>query len=109
MELHGEKRPSIPTAASRVQTKANDPRPNSTNSSNSSIVGVYSSLLDPVHVPSRHSRPTPNTGAIRRDVGVVGSRRESSENYSKHSSSQSNSILSSQSGQEATYGIHQDD
>ncbi|KAI3463234.1 hypothetical protein Pfo_019897 [Paulownia fortunei] len=99
-ELLREKLLPMPSAASRVQIKATDSQPHSTNSSNSSIVGVYSSFSDPVHVPSLHSRPASNVGAIRREVGVVGSRRQSSENYSKSSLSQSSSIPNTQSGRE---------
>lgn len=99
-ELLGEKRLPISTAASRVQTKSNGPQPHSTNSSSSSVVGVYSSSSDPVHVPSLHSRPAANVGAIRRDVGVVGPRRQSSENSSKPSSAQNTALPNTQSGRE---------
>lgn len=99
-EMVVEKRLPVPSATSRVQTKANGPQPHSTNSGSSSVVGVYSSSSDPVHVPSLHSRPAANVGAIRREVGVVGPRRQSSENSAKPSSSQSTSLLNTQSGRD---------
>ncbi|CAA0821163.1 Kinase-related protein of unknown function (DUF1296 [Striga hermonthica] len=85
---------------SRVQTKANGSQPYSTGSSSSSVVGVYSSNSDPVHVPSVHSRPAANIGAIRREVGVVGPRRQSSENSAKSSASQSTRLPNKQSGRD---------
>lgn len=99
-EMVGEKRLPSSSAPSRTQTKANGPQPNSTNSSNSSVVGLYSSSSDPVHVPSPNSRPAANVGAIRREVGVVGSRRQSSENSAKSSSTQSTSLSNTQSGRD---------
>lgn len=97
-ESLGEKNIPVAIAASRVQPKTNDPPPHSTNSSNSSIVGVYSSASDPVHVPSHKSGQAANVGAIRREVGVVGPRRQSSENSAK--SSQSIPFSNSQSSRE---------
>ncbi|KAL0415056.1 UNVERIFIED_CONTAM: hypothetical protein Slati_3337500 [Sesamum latifolium] len=99
-EMLGEKRVQIPSATSRVQTKANSAPPHSANSSTSSVLGVYSSSSDPVHVPSPHSRPAANVGAIRREVGVVGPRRQSSENSAKPSASQSTSLPNTQSGRD---------
>lgn len=63
-------------------------------------MGLYSSSSDPVHVPSPNSRPAANVGAIRREVGVVGSRRQSSENSAKSSSTQSTSLSNTQSGRD---------
>ncbi|VFQ65491.1 unnamed protein product [Cuscuta campestris] len=63
-------------------------KPRSTTSSNNSVLGVYSSSTDPVHVPSHGSRSATNVGAIKRDVGVVGARRQSTEANNKPSSSQ---------------------
>ncbi|KAK6125030.1 hypothetical protein DH2020_041208 [Rehmannia glutinosa] len=100
-EIIGEKPLPNPSATSRVQTKANGPQPYSTSSSSSSVVGVYSSNSDPVHVPSLHSRPAANIGAIRREVGVVGPRRQSSENSSKPSSSQNTPLPNTQSGRDS--------
>ncbi|KAL1531043.1 GBF-interacting protein 1-like isoform X3 [Salvia divinorum] len=99
-EMVGEKRLPVPSATSRVQTKANAPQLQSTNSSSSSVVGVYSSSSDPVHVPSLHSRPAANVGAIRREVGVVGSRRQSSENSPNPSSSQVTSLPNAHSARD---------
>ncbi|KAL1538131.1 GBF-interacting protein 1-like isoform X1 [Salvia divinorum] len=99
-EMAGEKRFPIPSATSRVQTKANASQPQSTNLSSSSALGVYSSSSDPVHVPSLHSRPAANVGAIRREIGVVGPRRQSSEISPKPSSSQGTSLPNAQSTQD---------
>lgn len=99
-EMVSEKRFPVPSSTSRLQTKANASQPQSTNSSSSSVVGVYSSSSDPVHVPSLHSRPAANVGAIRREVGVVGPRRQSSENSPKPSSSQGTSLPNAQSGRD---------
>ncbi|KAL3632056.1 hypothetical protein CASFOL_025040 [Castilleja foliolosa] len=100
-EILGEKPLPISSATSRVQARENGPQPNSTSSSSNSVVGVYSSNSDPVHVPSPHSRPAANIGAIRREVGVVGPRRQSSENSAKRSLTQSTTPLpnTAQSGQ----------
>lgn len=99
-EMVSEKRFPVPNSTSRLQTKANVSQPQSTNSFSSSVVGVYSSSSDPVHVPSLHSRPAANVGAIRREVGVVGPRRQSSENSPKPSSSQGTSLPNAQSGRD---------
>lgn len=74
-------------AAARVQPiKPNNIHQNSsTMASTSSEVGVYSSSTDPVHVPSPDSRSSGVVGAIRREVGVVGFRRQSSDNKVKQS------------------------
>ena len=95
----GEKRASTPNASSRLHAvKPNNSQPSpATLASSSSAVGVYSSSTDPVHVPSPDSRSSGPVGAIKREVGVVGVRRQSSENSVKQSSvpssSFSNSIL----------------
>ncbi|KAL2493299.1 Kinase-related protein of unknown function (DUF1296) [Abeliophyllum distichum] len=99
-DLLGEKRLPVSHAASRMQIRVNDSQPRSTTSSTSSVVGVYSSSLDPVHVPSLNSRSAANIGAIKREVGVVGPRRQSSDNSGKPPSSQSSSFPISQSGRE---------
>ncbi|KAL7087482.1 hypothetical protein ACP275_13G070300 [Erythranthe tilingii] len=83
---------------SRSHKKANGPQPHSTNSSTSSVVGVYSSSSDPVHVPA--ARPAASVGAIRREVGVVGPRRQSLDNSAKPSS-QNISLPNTQSGRES--------
>ncbi|GER28371.1 hypothetical protein STAS_04155 [Striga asiatica] len=99
-EILGEKHLPKTSATSRVETKANGSQPYSAGSSSSSVVGVYSSNSDPVHVPSPHSRPAANIGAIRREVGVVGPRRQSSDNSAKSSASQSNRLPNKQSGRD---------
>ncbi|XP_073141540.1 uncharacterized protein [Henckelia pumila] len=99
-ELVVVKRLPTPSSDLRVQTKANDSIPYSA-SSNNSIVGVYSSSSDPVHVPSLHSKPAINVGAIRREVGVVGPRRHSSEISVKSSTFQSTSNSNPQLGRES--------
>ncbi|XP_012068902.1 uncharacterized protein LOC105631409 isoform X2 [Jatropha curcas] len=92
-----EKRTVVPGATSRVQVmKPNSQQQSATLASSNSVVGVYSSSTDPVHVPSPESRPSAAVGAIKREVGVVGGRRQSSENvvkYSSASSGFSNSVL----------------
>ncbi|XP_071710481.1 uncharacterized protein [Rutidosis leptorrhynchoides] len=59
-------------------TKTHDSVTSPNNSS--SVVGVYSSSSDPVHIPSLASRPAANVGAIKREVGAVGVRRHTSDN-----------------------------
>ncbi|CAI0419447.1 unnamed protein product, partial [Linum tenue] len=49
---------------------------NSSQNQSTTVVGVYSSSTDPVHVPSPDARPTAAVGAIKREVGVVGGRRQ---------------------------------
>ncbi|XP_060172908.1 uncharacterized protein LOC132603738 isoform X2 [Lycium barbarum] len=90
--LSGEIRASVSNAASQIGgVKPNGSRPHSITSSSNSVIGVYSSFSDPVHVPSLDSRPAAKVGAIRREVGVVGARRQSAETFAKSSSSQSRS------------------
>lgn len=66
-----------PTKPNNIHQKS------SANASTSSAMGVYSSSTDPVHVPSPDSRSPGIVGAIRREVGVVGVRRLSSDNKAK--------------------------
>lgn len=76
-----EKHVSAPrSASSGVQVgKGNNTQSQSaTVASSSPAVGVYSSSTDPVHVPSPDSR---SSGAIKREVGVVGVRRQSSDSF----------------------------
>lgn len=94
-----EKRATVPNTVVRGQTgKQNDSRSHpAAQASSNSVVGLYSSSSDPVHVPSSDSRSSAAVGAIRREVGVVGVRRQSSDSSQKHSSiagsSFSNSLL----------------
>ncbi|GKV00826.1 hypothetical protein SLEP1_g13448 [Rubroshorea leprosula] len=67
-------------------------------SSSSSVVGVYSSSTDPVHVPSPESRSSGAVGAIKREVGVVGVRRQLSQNAVKDSTVSSSSLSNSLGG-----------
>ncbi|GLT49706.1 hypothetical protein SLA2020_232450 [Shorea laevis] len=69
-------------------------------SSSSSVVGVYSSSTDPVHVPSPESRSSGAVGAIKREVGVVGVRRQPFQNAVKDSSVPSSSHSNSHSGRD---------
>lgn len=82
-----DKQGMISNAAGRVQPiKPNNIHQNSASvASTSSAVGVYFSSTDPVHVPSPDSRSSGVVGAIRREVGVVGVRRQSSDNKVKQS------------------------
>lgn len=82
-----EKRAAIPNSNLRVPAaKSNNSQPSpATISSTSSTVGVYSSSTDPVHVPSADPRYSGTVGAIKREVGVVGVRRQSSDNSVKTS------------------------
>lgn len=90
-------------AAGRVQPiKPNNIHRNSASvASTSSAVGVYSSSTDPVHVPSPDSRSSGVVGAIRREVGVVGVRRQSSDNKVKQSFVPSSSYVVGKDGTSA--------
>ncbi|CAK9162213.1 unnamed protein product, partial [Ilex paraguariensis] len=93
----------VPNTVLRVQAaKPNDSQPHSMMSSNNSVVGVYPSSSDPVHVPSFDSRPAANVGTIKREARVVGVRRQPSENSVKFSSAQTSSLSNSPRGREAT-------
>ncbi|CAK9179905.1 unnamed protein product [Ilex paraguariensis] len=96
-----EKRPlSFPNTALLMQAvKPNDSRPHSTTSSSSSVVGLYSSSSDPVHVPSPDSRPATNVGI---EVGIVGVCRQPSENPVNLSSARTSSSLNSNLGRDGT-------
>ncbi|KAF8025743.1 hypothetical protein BT93_F2546 [Corymbia citriodora subsp. variegata] len=74
------------SAVSRVQAAkpTNSPSHSTSLASSNSVVGLYSSSTDPVHVPSPDSRSSSVVGAIKREVGVVGVRRQSSEDSVKH-------------------------
>lgn len=97
-----ERRTTVPTTALRTQTgKPNDSQAHSTTpGSSNSVVGVYSSSSDPVHVPSLDSRSSASVGAIRREVGVVGVRRQYAENSVKHSSVPGSSFSNSLPGRD---------
>lgn len=96
----GEMHASVSNAASQIGgVKPNGSRTHSITSSSNSVIGVYSSFSDPVHVPSLDSRPAAKVGAIKREVGVVGARRQSAETLAKSSSSQNRSSSNSHSEQ----------
>ncbi|KAG8643263.1 uncharacterized protein LOC110626520 isoform X3 [Manihot esculenta] len=98
-----EKRNVVPNAASRVQViKSNPQHHSATLASSNSVIGVYSSSTDPVHVPSPESRSSAAVGAIKREVGVVGGRRQPSENAMKNSSMPSSSFSNSVLGSEGS-------
>ncbi|XP_008797669.2 uncharacterized protein LOC103712805 isoform X1 [Phoenix dactylifera] len=59
--------------------------------STNSVIGMSFSSSDPVHVPSPDSRSAGTVGAIRREVGVVGVRRQSSDRPAIKSSFSSSS------------------
>lgn len=81
---------TLPTAtvtSLQAQREVNDnSKAHSTSISTNSVIGVYSSSSDPVHVPSPASRSAGTVGAIRREVGVVGVRKQSSNHPSSNSS-----------------------
>ncbi|PIA43144.1 hypothetical protein AQUCO_02000520v1 [Aquilegia coerulea] len=87
------------TVASSQGMKPHSSQPSATLASNSSVVGLYSSSSDPVHVPS-NSRIPGTAGAIKREVGVVETRRQSSGNSARHSTAPSSSVSTSFSGKD---------
>lgn len=99
-----ERRALVPNTNSRVQAvKSNNSQPSpSTVGSVSSAVGVYSSSTDPVHVPSPDSRSSGPVGAIKREVGVVGVRRQSSDHSVKASAVSSSSFSNSLQGKDGS-------
>lgn len=99
-----DKQSMISNAAGRVQPiKPNHihQNPATVASSSSSAIGVYSSSTDPVHVPSPDSRSSGVVGAIRREVGVVGVRRQPSDNKVKQSFAPSSSYVGGKDGASA--------
>ncbi|KAH9607416.1 hypothetical protein KSS87_007506 [Heliosperma pusillum] len=78
-------------------TKQIESQSQSGSSASSNVVGVYASASDPVHVPSPDSR-SPAVGAIRREIGVVGGRRHSSDSGPKQSHQQRVSNINSDLG-----------
>ncbi|CAL0308899.1 unnamed protein product [Lupinus luteus] len=87
------------TAAQMLPIKPNNVHQHSVTmaSTSCSSADVYSSSADPIHVPPADSRSSGVVGANGRDVGVVGFRRQSSDNLVKqssvHSSSYANNSL----------------
>ncbi|XWS12121.1 hypothetical protein CRYUN_Cryun37aG0062900 [Craigia yunnanensis] len=103
-EISEEKRTFIPNAVSRLQAvKPHNTQAHSAiQSSSSSVVGVYSSSTDPVHVPSPDSRLSGAVGAIKREVGVVGVCLQPSENAVKNSPGASGSLSNSLVGRDTS-------
>ncbi|KAL0554298.1 hypothetical protein IC582_008216 [Cucumis melo] len=76
--------------------KPNDSEPHSpVLASNGAAVGLYSSSTDPVHVPSPDSRSSAAVGAIKREVGAVGVRRQLKDSSINQSSGPSVSLANS--------------
>ncbi|XWS20093.1 hypothetical protein CRYUN_Cryun31cG0071500 [Craigia yunnanensis] len=103
-EISEGKRTFIPYAVSRSQVlKPNNNQAHSAaQSSSSSVIGIYSSSTDPVHVPSPDSRSSGAVKAIKREVGVVGVHRQPSENAVKDSSGTSGSLSNSLVGRDTS-------
>ncbi|KAL5824263.1 hypothetical protein ACOSQ3_020326 [Xanthoceras sorbifolium] len=101
-EVSEEKQTKGHNADSRVQVvKRNNSQAHSvTLASSNSVVGVYFSSTDPVHVPSPDSRPSAAVGAIKREVGVVGGGRQSTDNVVKDPSAPSSSLSTSLMGRD---------
>ncbi|XP_065866801.1 uncharacterized protein [Euphorbia lathyris] len=98
-----DKRAVIPSAATRVHViKSNSQHHSASLPSSNSVVGVYSSSTDPVHVPSPESRSIAAVGAIKREVGVVGGRRQSSESAVKNTSASSSSFPNAALGRDGS-------
>ncbi|XP_022948928.1 uncharacterized protein LOC111452434 isoform X2 [Cucurbita moschata] len=70
--------------------------------SNGAAVGLYSSSTDPVHVPSPDSRSSAAVGAIKREVGVVGVRRQLKDISIDQSSGPSLSLTNSVTGRDCS-------
>ncbi|XP_027125775.2 uncharacterized protein [Coffea arabica] len=99
--LFGERQQTVPNTALQVlSVKPNDSEIPSTASLNNSVVGVYSSSSDPVHVPSPDSRAASKIGAIKREVGAVGAHRQNSDPSARFSSSQTSSFSTLHLGRE---------
>ena len=98
------RRAVVPNAITQMQaSKPNDSQPQSAMlAANHSVVGVYSSSSDPVHVPSPDSRSTAAVGAIKHEFGAVGVRHQSSETKVKPSSAHSSSFSHSHPGKDGT-------
>jgi len=90
-----EKASAIATVTSSQAQRAvkDNSKPHSTSTSANSVIGVYYSSSDPVHVPSPAAKSAGTVGAIRREVGVVGVRKQPS-NHPASSSSVPNSSSS---------------
>lgn len=102
-DLFGERQQTVPnTAPQMLSVKPNDSEIPSTALLNNSVVGVYSSSSDPVHVPSPDSRAASKIGAIKREVGAVGAHRQNSDPSARFSSSQTSSFSNLHLGREGS-------
>lgn len=101
-EVSEEKQNKGPSGDARAQMvkRNNIQAHSSTLSASNSPGGVYFSSTDPVHVPSPDSRSSAVVGAIKREVGVVGGGRQSSDNAVKDISAPSNSFSTSLMGRD---------
>ena len=77
---------AIVTSSQAQRAVKDNSKAHSTSTSTNSVIGVYSSSSDPVHVPSPASRSAGTVGAIRREVGVVGVRKQPSNHPASNSS-----------------------
>ncbi|XP_010542407.1 PREDICTED: uncharacterized protein LOC104815628 isoform X3 [Tarenaya hassleriana] len=82
---------SLPGASKKEHSKEKQTAQDATLPSSNSVVGVYSSSTDPVHVPSPDSRSSP-IGAIRREVRGGSFAGKSSESVVKDSSTPAGSF-----------------
>ncbi|KAK2652394.1 hypothetical protein Ddye_012250 [Dipteronia dyeriana] len=101
-EVSEEKQNKGPGADSRahVAKRNYSQAPSATLASSNSVVGVYFSSTDPVHVPSPDSRSSTAVGAIKREVGVVGGGRLSTDSAGKDPSAPSGSFSTSLVGRD---------
>ncbi|GAB2269148.1 hypothetical protein Dimus_004075 [Dionaea muscipula] len=102
-EYFQERKSGVPSTVlhTKIMRQNRPQSPISGTATSNSVVGVYASASDPVHVPNISSRPPAAIGAMRREVGAVGFRRQFSGNSFKQSSrpgsSNSNSVMGSSS------------
>ncbi|XP_038985332.1 GBF-interacting protein 1-like isoform X2 [Phoenix dactylifera] len=88
--LPQETQPMISISEAQKEVHNNSKSQSKLTSTNS-VIGLYWSSSDPVHVPS-DSRSAGTVGAIQREVGAVGVRKQSSNYPTVHSSVSSSSI-----------------
>ncbi|XP_031497799.1 GBF-interacting protein 1-like isoform X1 [Nymphaea colorata] len=84
---------SVPNSLLRIEARSLGSEQQAESlASTSSVAGVYSSSKDPVHVPTRNPGLSGTVGTIKREVGIVGARRQSSENSATQSPVSSSSF-----------------
>ncbi|XP_008784271.2 GBF-interacting protein 1-like [Phoenix dactylifera] len=98
--LPEETQPTVST--SQAQEVPNSSKSQSKLTSTNSIIGVCCSSSDPVHVPSPSSRSAGTVGAIQREIGAVGVRKQSSNHPTSHSSVSSGSFSVPLSGKDTS-------